>query len=367
MFSLARLAAFGSLLFAVVGCQGLPPAAPAKIGKGDYAAVVNYLAERIPYEMGVSDVPGVSIAIVADQRIVWSTGFGYADAARHRRASGDTLYRVGAISKVVTAAAVLRAADEGLLSLDRPAGDALADWRVEPRRDAAQWMDAAPFTARTLLDVHAATLEDTMGRARADMAYALLGDMVAQSAREPLDVYVRRTIFRPLNMPRAGFEPHERMVGHRAAGYRRGQPWKEAPQPNAAADGLWMSASEMARFSAMLFGQGRSGADSGATRVLSERSVQALLALETVAGSGLDLNCRLALSWLAAPCGDALVTAASLREHSGATEAFHSRWVIDPREKLAVLVMSNADSGEALVGKVATLSMRLMREARQGR
>lgn len=366
MFSPARLAAIGSLLFAVVGCQGLPPAAPAKIEKGDYAAVVKYLAERIPYEMGVSAVPGLSIAIMADQRVVWSTGFGYADAARHRRASGDTLYRVGAISKVVTAAAVLRAADEGLLSLDRPVSETLGDWRVEPRRNAAQWMDAAPFTARTLLDVHPNTLEDTMGRARADMAYALLGDMVSQAAREPLDAYVRRTIFRPLNMPRAGFELHERMVGHRAAGYRRGQPWKETPQPNAAADGLWMSASEMARFSAMLLGQGMASADTGARPVLTAGSAQALLALETAAGSGLDLNCRLALSWLAAPCGDGLVRAPSLREHSGATEAFHSRWVLDPRDGLAVLVMSNADSGEALVGEVATLTMRLMRQARQG-
>lgn len=370
MFSLARLAAVGSLLLAVGGCQGLPPAAPATIAKGDYAAVVNYLTERIPYEMGVSKVPGVSIAIVEDQRIVWSTGFGYADAARHRRATGDTLYRVGAISKIVTAAAVLRAADDGLLSLDQPAGDALAHWRAEPRHNAAQWMNVAPFTARTLLGVHPATLEDTMGRARADMAYALLGDMVANAAQEPLDAYVRRTILRPLNMPRAGFQPHERMVGQRAAGYRRGQPWTEAPQPNEAADGLWMSASEMARFSSMLFGQGRTGPRAGvefsAMRVLTERSAQALLSLETVAGSGLDLDCRLSLSWLAAPCGDELVSAAPLREHSGATEAFHSRWVLAPRDRIAVLVMSNADSSEALVTTVATLSMRLMRQARQG-
>ena len=366
MFSLARLIAIGSLFVAVGGCQGLPPAAPATIQKGDYAAVVDYLTERIPYEMDVSKVPGLSIAVVDDQRIVWSTGFGYADTARHRRATGDTLYRVGAISKVVTAAAVLRAADDGLLSLDRPADDALTYGRLEPRRDAAQWMDAAPFTARTLLDVHPATLEDTMGRARADMAYSLLGDMVAHAAQEPLDAYVRRTVLRPLNMPRAGFHLHERMKGQRAAGYRRGQPWAEAPQPNAAADGLWMSASEMARFSSMLFGQGRAGAGSGAGQVLSERSAQTLLGLETVAVSSMDLDCRLALSWLAAPCGDELVSATSLRDHSGATEAFHSRWVVAPQDRLAVMVMSNADSGEALVGSVATLTMRLMRQARHG-
>lgn len=375
MFSLSRLLAIGTLLLAAGGCQSLPPAAPATIAKGDYAAVVEYLAQRIPYDMDAARVPGVSIAIVDDQRVVWSTGFGVADASRHRLATRDTLYRVGAISKLVTAAAVLRAADDGRLPLDAPAEDALPDWHVEPRRNAMQWMGAEPYTARNLLSLHPATLEDTMGRARADMAYALLGDMVAHVAREPFDTYVRRTILQPLNMPRAGFQPHARMLEQRASGYRRGQPWTEAPQPNEAADGLWMSASEMARFSSMLFAGGKYGGkygdkdsdkDSG-KRVLTEKSAQTLLDLDTVAGGGLDLDCRIALSWLAAPCGDDLVSAASVREHSGATEAFHARWVLAPQDKLAVLVMSNSDSGESLVASVSTTAMRMMRQAKQGR
>ena len=60
------------------------------------------------------------------------------------------------------------------------------------------------------------------------------------------------------------------------------------------------------------------------------------------------------------------MSAASLRGHSGATEAFHSRWLLAPQDRLAVMVMSNADAGEALVGMVATLTMRLMRQARHG-
>lgn len=386
MFSLSRLVAIGSLLLAGGGCQTLPPAAPATIAKGDYAAVVSYLTQRIPYDMALAKVPGVSIAIVEDQRIVWSTGFGVADASRHRRATGDTLYRVGAISKIVTAAGVLHAADDGRLWLDAPAAGALPDWHVEPRRNAMQWMGAAPYTARNLLNLHPGTLEDTMGRARADMAYALLGDMVAHVAEEPFDAYVRRTILQPLNMPRAGFRPHERMLEQRAVGYRRGRPWAEAPQPNEAADGLWVSASEMARFSSMLFAGGAYGSraagnpggraevnvdvsakvSADARRVLTVQSAQTLLGLQTVAGDRLDLDCRFALSWLAAPCDDGVVTATSLREHSGATEAFHSRWVLAPQDKLAVLVMGNSDSSEALVAAVATLAMRMMRQARQG-
>lgn len=359
MFSLSRLVAVGMLLVAAGGCQGVPPGAPPTIAQGDYDAVVGYLAARIPYDMNASSVPGLSIAIVDDQRVVWSTGFGYADPLRHRSATSDTLYRVGAITKIVTAAGVLRAADDGRLALDQPASQALPDWDIQPRRGAMQWLGAHPFTARNLLGVHPYSLEDTMGRARADMAYALLGDMVAHVAREPFDTYVRRTILQPLNMPRAGFHPSPRMLELRAAGYRRGEPWTEAPQPNETADGLWLSTSEMARFSSMLFGdglfQGR--------RVLNAESARAVLDLETV-DDGLALDCRFALSWLAAPCGED-VAGGSLRQHSGATEAFHSRFVLAPRDKLAVLVMSNSDTSEPLVASVSAMAMTLMRQAKQ--
>ena len=358
MFSLSRLLAIGTLLAAIGGCQGLPPAAPPTVAEGDYVAVIDYLARRIPYDMNALDVPGLSIAIVDDQRVVWSTGFGYADPERHRGASADTLYRVGAISKLLTAASVLHAADAGRLPLDQPAAQALPDWEIQPRRNAMQWLGADPFTARRLLAVHPAAPEDTMGRARADMAYALLGNMVASRAGEPFDAYVRRAILQPLNMPRAGFVPGPRMLELRASGHRRGEPWTETPQANEAADGLWLSASEMARFSRMLFAD---GAYEG-RRVLSSPSARAVLDLETAAG-GLGLECRLALSWLARPCEEPLGDA-SLRLHSGATEAFHSRLVLAPDEKLAVLVMSNSDTGEALVASVSSMAMALMRQAK---
>ena len=105
-------------------CRRLPGRAagkPPAISKGDYHAVVSYLSKRISHDLSALDVPGLSIALVDDQKLVWSAGFGYADEARHRSASSDTLYRVGAISKLVTAAGVMRAADDGRLALDMPA------------------------------------------------------------------------------------------------------------------------------------------------------------------------------------------------------------------------------------------------------
>lgn len=362
MFSLSRLCAIAGLLLAAGGCQSLPPAEPAAIAKGDYAAVRDYLAQRIPYDMAAAKVPGVSVAIVDDQRVVWSTGFGYADVSRHRSATGDTLYRVGAISKLVSAAGVLRAADEGRLSMDAAPTQALPTWQLDAYRHAMPWIEADTPSVRGLLSLHPSTLEDTAGRARADLAYGLLGDMVAHAAQEPFDAYVRRWVLAPLNMARASYAPHARMLELRALGYRRSAIWQEAPQPYEAADGLWVSASEMARFASMLFG----GGAYGGKRVLMPASAQALLDLQTVGSAELDLDCRLVLSWLASPCGDALVPAPAVRAHSGATQAFHARLLLSPQDKLAVLVMSNADSGEALVAGVSSAAMRLMRQAKNG-
>ena len=206
---------------------------------------------------------------------------------RATAASSDTLYRVGAISKLVTAAGVMRAADDGRLALDMPAAQALPQWEIQPRHamagrasgHRAQPADAAPGHAR-----------GHHGRARSDMGYALLGDMVAHAAESP-STPMRRAILRPLNISRAGYQADERMLELRAAGYRRGKPWSEAPLDNAAAEGLWMSSSEMARFSSMLFAEGRYRD----TRVLKAESAQAILNLETVA-DGISLPCRLALA-----------------------------------------------------------------------
>lgn len=98
MFPFARTLVLGALLAFAGGCQGVPPAKPPAISKGDYHAVVSYLTKRISHDLSALDVPGLSIALVDDQKLVWSAGFGYADEARHRSASSDTLYRVGAIS-----------------------------------------------------------------------------------------------------------------------------------------------------------------------------------------------------------------------------------------------------------------------------
>ena len=52
-------------------------------------------------------LPAVSIALVDDQRLVWSKGFGHQDAAGTVPATDATVYRVGSVSKLFTDIAIV--------------------------------------------------------------------------------------------------------------------------------------------------------------------------------------------------------------------------------------------------------------------
>ncbi|HXL08084.1 MAG TPA: serine hydrolase domain-containing protein [Gemmatimonadales bacterium] len=67
-----------------------------------------------------SHIPGVQVAVAIDGTLVWSEGFGYADAARKRPVTRATQFRIGSVSKPLTAAAVALLYEQGKLDLDAP-------------------------------------------------------------------------------------------------------------------------------------------------------------------------------------------------------------------------------------------------------
>ena len=65
-------------------------------------------------------IPGISAAVVYDQELVWSGGYGYADIARQAPATPSTIYSICSISKLFTSIAVMQQRDAGRLRLDDP-------------------------------------------------------------------------------------------------------------------------------------------------------------------------------------------------------------------------------------------------------
>jgi serine beta-lactamase-like protein LACTB len=70
--------------------------------------------------MSANSVPGIGAAVVLDGEPVWSAGFGMADLENSAPATSSTLYRLGSISKPITATAILQLWERGKLDLDAP-------------------------------------------------------------------------------------------------------------------------------------------------------------------------------------------------------------------------------------------------------
>jgi CubicO group peptidase (beta-lactamase class C family) len=62
--------------------------------------------------------PGLSLTVAARGRIVWSVSCGYADLKSRRPATAHTRFRIGSVSKTLTAAVLARYAESGRVDLD---------------------------------------------------------------------------------------------------------------------------------------------------------------------------------------------------------------------------------------------------------
>lgn len=103
----------------VAGLVSLMPAGTPSTASADddgpHAAVRQHVVER----MTELEIPGLAVAVVADDRIAFAEGFGVADVDG-RPVEADTPFAIGSVSKTITAVAVLRLADAGLVELDAP-------------------------------------------------------------------------------------------------------------------------------------------------------------------------------------------------------------------------------------------------------
>src|SRR6267378_1758689 len=77
-------------------------------------------AHAIACEKLALTIPGFAIAVAVDGRIVWSEAFGYADVEAQRAATPATQFRIGSVSKPLTATAIAQLFETGKLDLDAP-------------------------------------------------------------------------------------------------------------------------------------------------------------------------------------------------------------------------------------------------------
>src|SRR6266404_4420741 len=107
---------FAGPLVPVAHAQAAPTAiAPAK----DYSKAEEH-ARAVAKELLSRGIPGLAIAVAVDGRIVYSEGFGFADLEERVPVWPTTKFRIGSVSKPLTAVALVQLVEQGKLDLDAP-------------------------------------------------------------------------------------------------------------------------------------------------------------------------------------------------------------------------------------------------------
>ena len=211
-------------------------------------ALADTYLEKVAAFVKQHRVPGAAAGIVVGDDLVWSAGHGFADVQTQRAHDAQTLFRIASITKTFTATAILQLRDEGELHLDDPAVAFLPELRdaqnphgpietVTLRRmlshesglmgdpPGARWFhdvyESSPAVNLAKASEIAASIPPNLQQKYSNMAYQLLGEIVARVGGRPYVDAIRERILEPLGMASSGFHPlPPELEARRAVGYR---------------------------------------------------------------------------------------------------------------------------------------------------
>lgn len=104
--------------FPLAGC--VSPQKTSRSSRAEIAPLIADLEGELPKLMERFSVPGLSVAVVNDARIVWRRGFGFKNAITKEPVDDNTIFQAGSMSKPVFAYSVLKLCEKGILGLDTP-------------------------------------------------------------------------------------------------------------------------------------------------------------------------------------------------------------------------------------------------------
>jgi len=337
----------------------------------DYSTMLPTLEEDIRREMREWNIGGIAVALVDDQRVVYAAGFG--------EAKRDSVFRVGSISKLFNAIAVMQQVEAGKLNLDAslpaevlplnpfPGAPAVTLRQILCHRSGLQrestvggyFDESQPGLAATLASVPSSVLVTRPGEKTrySNVAPSLAGHLVELASGQTFADYQSDHLLRPLGMTSSAWTlarvPRNRIaVSHmRVADGRGGWQRRQAPLFDLGtlpAGNLFSTAEDLARFaSALLAG----GGGLVAPETLHEMW-QPQLTKDTE-GFGLGF------------------IVGKFREHrtishNGAVYGYSSLLVLLPEEKLAAIVLGNEDVVNGRIRHIGDTALSLLLAAKLG-
>ncbi|HTQ66699.1 MAG TPA: serine hydrolase domain-containing protein [Puia sp.] len=331
-------------------------------------------------------LPGISIAIVYDQFTIWSKGYGYADVEKKVPMQPSTICSICSISKLFTSISVMQLVEQGKVRLDDSISADLPSFNLKQ-----QYSESGPITIRSLLS-HSSGLpreadfpywsapdfyfpsekevNDKLGGQQtlypastyfqySNLGMTILGELVEHVSGMPYQQYVEENILNPLKLKNTHpYLPKDLWGGKMATGYgaihrdghRDKMPFFQANGITPAA-GYSSSAEDLARFASWQFRL----LSNGGKEIIKSSTLRDMQRVQY-----LDPDWKTAYG-----LGFAVreVNGNTFVGHGGSCPGYLSFLGMDPKKKLAVIVMMNAQ-GESLM-KYFSGILSIMKKASQ--
>jgi CubicO group peptidase (beta-lactamase class C family) len=357
---------------------GLPPGPIQFVARRDAAALTGRVSDAsvVQQLMKQFNVPGVSIAVIEDFKVVAAYAYGLADVETGAPVTTETMFQAASISKPVAAMASLKAVQDGRFSLDQDINAILKSWklpegpftkerRVTPRSlmshtsgtgDAFGFPGYEPKATLPsipqILDgvqppsnLRAVRLERAplTGFEYSGGGVTIQQLVLTDAVGKPFLDIAREWVLDPIGMTNSTFEqplpPHREQQAARAhnrTGARMGPPWHVYPEQAAA--GLWTTPTDLARFAieVQLSLVGKSN------RVLSQSTVREMV---TPVGVG-----PFAVGFQIGKEGEGWYFM-----HGGGNWGFGCDLIAHRVKGYGAVIMTNGDGGGALIQRLRRL------------
>ena len=349
----------------------------------DYAQVADRLQQLIEREMRTDRLPIVSIALVDDQEIVWSRGFGVLDSASKRVAGPETVFRVGSVSKLFTDVAIMQLVEQGQVDLDAPVSKYIPDFHPQNpygrpitlrqlmshraglvrEPPVGNYFDStSPPLAATIASLNRTTLvypPETQTK-YSNAAIATVGYVLARVTGTPFPQALSRAVLQPLGMTMSGFEPTTTLTRELAPAQMWTLDGRTFAAPTfqlgiAPAGSMYTTVNDLSRFVSALFAGGR-----GANGQLLKPETIAQMWTPQFARAGEKEGYGIGFR-IGSLDGHRSVG------HDGAIYGFATTLEALPDEKLGVVVVTTRDGANAAVDRIGEVALREMLAVHTGK
>jgi CubicO group peptidase (beta-lactamase class C family) len=340
---------------------GLAYALPAHAQSGEHR-FVERLEPFLQKTLRDEKIPGLAVGIVEAGRPVYVRGFGVMDLRDPGRpVTAETLFHMASITKPFVATSVMQLAERGKVDLDAPVTRYLPYFQLKDPRDRSitvrmmlthtsgmpdveDYLWDKPEFDDGALERYVRSLQDRALRwepgtkfAYSNMAFEVLGDLVAKVSGMSFEDYVGENILKPVGMTSSTLLLKEAAPAKLAAGHTRAKdgavihvahyPYNRSHTPSS---NLHSSATDMVRW--MLVNLNRGELDGH--RILKDSTYDVIWKPASDASKGR----RVGISWfLMDHEGQQVVM------HGGSDDGFLTMVVLLPARKAGVVILANTD------------------------